>query len=282
MTATSFSAPEPISKDIIYEVLTWPGPSGTEHLAPLQGVLITPKNRVNPPMIVVPHGGPHSVYDTKYIPSYAFLCGYGGYAILYVNYRGSMGFGQDAIESLPGNAGQLDVEDVVYATRKVAASGKVDQERIAICGGSHGGFLTTHCIGQYPELFRAAATRNPVTNIASMVTATDIPDWCYVEGLGMKYDWTKFRPPTQEEISSMWAASPVAHIHRVRTPTLVALGMSDQRVPPSQGLEYYYSLRSMGLDTKLLVYESDDHAIDRVMSEADHWVNVKQWFDKYL
>jgi acylaminoacyl-peptidase len=74
----------------------------------------------------------------------------------------------------------------------------------------------------------------------------------------------------------------IAHIDNVQAPTLVAIGSSDNRVPPSQGLEYYHALRSKGVDTKLLIYKDDDHAIDKVRSEADHWINIKKWFDKYL
>ncbi len=127
--------------------------------------------------------------------------------------------------------------------------------------------------------------RNPVTNIASMVTATDIPDWCYVEALGVNtkiFDWTKFYSPTQEELATMYANSPVAHVRNVVTPTLVALGLSDQRVPPSQGQEWFHTLRSLGVPSKLIIYDDNDHALDGVDSEADHWLNIKRWFDKYL
>ena len=62
----------------------------------------------------------------------------------------------------------------------------------------------------------------------------------------------------------------------------MALGMSDKRVPPSQGIEYFHAMRSKGVPTKLLMYEDDDHAIDKVVSEADHWINIKRWFDEHL
>lgn len=116
----------------------------------------------------------------------------------------------------------------------------------------------------------------------SMVTSTDIPDWCYYEVLGKPYHSAEFRPPTKEELVAMYEKSPVRYIDKVKTPTLVALGLSDLRVPPSQGLEWYYSLRSNGAPTKLLAYDNDDHAIGNVASEADHWVNIKRWFDQYL
>ena len=117
--------------------------------------------------------------------------------------------------------------------------------------------------------------RNPVVNIASMVTTTDIPDWCYVEALG-SYNWEQFRPPSKEQLDAMWESSPVQYIEAVKAPTMVALGLADIRVPPSQGLEWYYSLRSMGVPSKLLTYPEDDHAIGNVACEADHWVNAKR------
>ena len=239
----------------------------------IQSVLLLPEGKEKPPLIVVPHGGPHSCSTTSFVPSYAYLCSHGGYAVLMVNYRGSTGFGKSSIDSLPTRIGMLDVGDVIAATQDVVASGVVDENRIGICGGSHGGFLTGHCTGQYPDMFRAAAMRNPVVNIPTMTTATDIPDWCYVEALG-SYHWDSYSPPTNDDLDKMYKVSPIRHQQKVKTPTLVALGMSDLRVPPSQGLEWYHSLRSRGVPTKLLVYETSDHAIDIVAAEADHWINV--------
>jgi len=80
----------------------------------------------------------------------------------------------------------------------------------------------------------------------------------------------------------MWDRSPIAHLDRVTAPTLIALGMKDRRVPPSQGIEYYHALRARGVPAKLLVYEDCDHAIDLVASEADYWINTKRWFDHHL
>ena len=80
----------------------------------------------------------------------------------------------------------------------------------------------------------------------------------------------------------MYEKSPIVHVTKVKTPTLVALGMKDLRVPPSQGLEWYHTLRSAGVDTELLVYPEDNHALNKVATEADHWIHIKKWFDKYL
>jgi acylaminoacyl-peptidase len=236
------------------------------------------------PLIVVPHGGPHSASTSSYVPGFAFLAS--RCAVVLPNYRGSIGFGQGPLTSLLTNIGRNDVDDVMACTRQVLEqfSDRVDANRgVAICGGSHGGFLTAHCTSQYPTFFRAAITRNPVTNIASMVTATDIPDWCHAECLGRTLDnGATFRGPTKEELTSMYDKSPIQNVDKVQTPTLVALGLLDLRVPPSQGKEWYYSLRSQGVPTELLVYPKDNHSLSLVGTEADHWIRIMRWLRIHL
>jgi acylaminoacyl-peptidase len=274
------------SSGYTYQLMnTWPEHGNIK--VPVASILLLPdcaSSSSKVPLIVIPHGGPHTCMSTAYIPSHSYLVKHGGYAVLLVNYRGSTGFGQAALESLTGNAGTQDVLDVVSATQSVIDTlDIIDSDRVGICGGSHGGFLAGHCIGQFPDLFKVAAMRNPCTNLASMVTSTDIPDWVYVESFGTKYyNFANFRPPNRDEVGIMWDKSPIAHLNNVKAPTLMAIGMKDRRVPPSQGLEYYHALRAKGVPTKLLVYDDCDHAIDLVASEADHWINTLRWFKSYL
>ena len=107
---------------------------------PIGSILLLPDGEADekPPLVVVPHGGPHTCMSTSYVPSYSYLCKHGRYAILHVNFRGSTGFGQAALESLAGTVGMLDVLDVVAATHSVIDAGFVDSGRVGICGGSHG------------------------------------------------------------------------------------------------------------------------------------------------
>jgi dipeptidyl aminopeptidase/acylaminoacyl peptidase len=133
------------------------------------------------PLIAYPHGGPHSNMGCEYYASIAVLV-LQGYAVLLINYRGSTGYGQGLVESLHGKVGRQDVDDVKDAIDEVLKTRTyLDGGRVGVCGGSHGGFLSLHLVGQYPELFKSTAVRNPVTNIATMYGATDIPDWCYTE-----------------------------------------------------------------------------------------------------
>jgi acylaminoacyl-peptidase len=116
-----------------------------------------------------------------------------------------------------------------------------------------------------------------------MVTATDISDWCFAECMGRTLEHgATFRGPTLEETQVMYEKSPIVNVSNVETPTLIALGLADLRVPPSQGKEWYFTLRSMGVPTELLIYPKDNHALSLVGTEADHWIRIARWFRLHL
>lgn len=123
------------------------------------------------------HGGPHSCYTNGYALSTTLNANL-GFAYLYVNYRGSTGFGQSTIEYLPSRVGTADVADVVLATKECLSKNIIlDPARVVIAGGSHGGFLSLHLSGQHPTLYCTAVSLNPVVDIAAMQITSDIPDW---------------------------------------------------------------------------------------------------------
>ena len=148
-------------------------------------------------------------------PPYAYLAAL-GYCLISPNYRGSTGYGQAALASLPGRIGTADVADCMDALQAAVALGLADPARAAVVGGSHGGFLAGHLLGQTPPgTFRAGVARNPVTNISAMVGATDIPDWCYVEVLGSEEGRRRCSAaPTPDDMAAMYSASPIAHVDK--------------------------------------------------------------------
>ena len=156
-----------------------------------------------------------------------------GFAVAHVNYRGSLGFGQDSLESLPGHCGINDVNDCMEALNVIIKSGLINSNKIYCLGGSHGGFLTTHLISQYPSLFQAAAVRNPVVNIVANYLTCDIPDWCLSEtGTGVRIGPNDGAPsipsPSNENyLLKMFHSSPVSTIDKVNTPLLLLLGKND-------------------------------------------------------
>ncbi|NWX16104.1 ACPH enzyme, partial [Aegotheles bennettii] len=255
-----------------------------------------------PPLVVMPHGGPHSVFTAGWMLYPAALCRV-GFAVLLVNYRGSLGFGQDSVASLPGNVGTQDVRDVQLCVERVLQEEPLDAGRVALVGGSHGGFLACHLLGQFPDTYHACVVRNPVVNIASMVASTDIPDWCLTE-TGLPYvpdavpdpaQWTEMllkspmryidrvRPcPTLIPVPASSAGAEAVPLPQVRAPVLLMLGEDDRRVPPKQGLEYYRALKARGVPTRLLWYPGNNHALAGVEAEADGFMNIVLWLLKHL
>ena len=260
--------------------------SGTETF---ECVLALPQNKPTdadlPAVILYPHGGPHSSSFTGFSPEIAMLC-HLGFAVAQVNYRGSLGFGQDSLESLPGNCGKQDVSDCMQALEAVISTGLVDSDRVFVMGGSHGGFLTTHLISRYPDRFLAAAVRNPVVNIGANYMTCDIPDWCHSEvGTGVSIGPVSGNgatevvpPPNENHLRQMWLASPVSLVERVKSPLLLMLGTKDRRVPMGQSMQYYYALRARGVKVKLNIYDMDHSLTDSVRGHTNVWISVALWF----
>ncbi|XP_021291724.1 acylamino-acid-releasing enzyme isoform X1 [Herrania umbratica] len=248
---------------------------------PFEAIFVSSKkNDETDPLIVLLHGGPHSVSLSSFSKSLAFLFSI-GYSLLIVNYRGSLGFGEEALQSLPGKIGSQDVNDVLTAIDYVIEKGLANPSKITVLGGSHGGFLTTHLIGQAPDKFVAVAVRNPVCNLSSMVGITDIPDWCYVESYGSNGKSIYTEAPSAEHLTHLYNKSPISHISKVKAPTLFLLGAQDLRVPVSNGLQYARALKERGVETKVIVFPSDIHAIERPQSDFESSLNIGVWFKKY-
>nr|KAF6419872.1 acylaminoacyl-peptide hydrolase [Molossus molossus] len=202
-----------------------------------------PPDKTQVPMVVMPHGGPHSSFVTAWMLFPAMLCKM-GFAVLLVNYRGSTGFGQDSILSLPGNVGHQDVKDV-----------------------------------QYPETYGACVARNPVINIASMLGSTDIPDWCVVEA---GFPYSNDCLPDFSMWAEMLNKSPIKYTPQVKTPLLLMLGQKDRRVPFKQGIEYYRALKTRNVPVRLLLYPKSTHALSEVEVESDSFMNAVLWLRTHL
>ena len=248
--------------------------------ATVQSITVRPKHPAGPlPTVVLPHGGPHASCPAGYVASVAYLASL-GYAVVYCNYRGSTGYGEAPLQSLVGgNAGTQDVADCVRIAEAAIEEGVADPNRVCVIGGSHGGFLGAHLIGQAPDLFKCAVLRNPVTDIAAMVPLTDIPDWCFVETVGRRA-YTDL--PSVETLAAMRDASPVAHLSKVKAPVLMLLGAVDLRVPPSNGLRYAAALREAGGTCEVRVFPADCHGLTNPRTEFESFVTVARFLRQHV
>ncbi|XP_044008354.1 acylamino-acid-releasing enzyme-like isoform X1 [Aphidius gifuensis] len=275
----------PQFEDIIYETNEYVY-DNNEPVKEFNYMYFGPKNGKDKslPLVVAIHGGPHGSYANMFFLDPAVLVSL-GFAVIQINYRGSIGMGSDNVEYLQGKVGHTDVIDCYNA---IADSFKkypwIDDKRVGISGGSHGGFLVTHLSGQYPDAFKAVVARNPVIDIAAMFTISDIPD-CIVyfircaAVIGEHYDDIypgENAEKAGEMVMKMYKSSPIVHVRKVKAPTLMCIGKNDLRVPCSQGKHWYQRLKANGVKTKMLVYD-DCHPLASGPAEIDQIINSALW-----
>ncbi|XP_056357521.1 acylamino-acid-releasing enzyme-like isoform X2 [Oenanthe melanoleuca] len=255
-----------------------PGPAAQDTQA-FEALLLSPSDGTPPhPLVVCPHGGPHAVFDARWRPSMAALCQL-GFAVLLVNYRGSLGFGQASISSLLSHVGEQDVADTQLAVEQALHREPLDPHRLALLAGSHGAFIALHLLTREPKRYRACALRSPVSNLPTQLGTSDIPDWRYTS-LGLPYSFE--RVPRAEEMATMLMRSPIAQAAQVQTPVLLCAGARDRRVSPMQALELYRVLRARGVPARLLWYPEGGHALAGVETEADVFKNCAHWLLQHL
>ncbi|XP_053986715.1 acylamino-acid-releasing enzyme-like isoform X1 [Hylaeus volcanicus] len=294
----STSALIPGSENIMYECLNHDYDNQDE-IKHFNFIYFGPKSGDDKsvPLVIVPHGGPHSNYVNQFILDY-FLFVLSGLAVVQVNYRGSTGMGSKNVEYLQGRVGDADVTDCVTATKEALRKYPwLNPEKIGLTGGSHGGFLVTHLSGQYPDLYKVVVARNPVIDISAMFRISDIPDcrnalskeekimyhhdMCAAV-INCSFDETPAIDSSEFEMFvKMYKCSPIRHVGKVKAPTLLCIGSNDLRVPPSQGKLWYQRLKANNVKTKMLLYE-DNHPLASGPAEIDNVINACLWLLEHI
>ncbi|KAF9206547.1 hypothetical protein BGZ49_002271 [Haplosporangium sp. Z 27] len=241
-----------------------------------------------PPLVVFPHGGPHSGFVAEFSVLVLVLVGL-GFSVACVNFTGSLGYGQDNIEELVGKVGDLDVKQCHAVRDYIISKGQVDADRVCLTGGSHGGFIVAHMLAD--SSYKAAVLRNPVVDIPSMPSVTDIGDWCYAVN-GIDYDMES--PPTSglkdaEVFKRMRESSPMEHVEKVVAPTLMMLGSGDRRVPPSQGINWWQARQNKihkdqnqkTAVNRIQMYDGTGHALDSVEAESNSTYNLANFLVEF-
>ncbi|KAJ2779228.1 hypothetical protein H4R18_004140, partial [Coemansia javaensis] len=228
------------------------------------------------PLVVMPHGGPHSTYTASYNALAAGLARL-GFGVLLVNFTGSLGFGQDAVRAQIGRMDTLTLDEIQAAARRVHADGCGDPAATVYLGGSYSGYTGALLAGTAPGFYRAIALRNPVISIGENAATSDIPDWCWAE-LGLDYAFDDPPELTPDVFARMWRASPARLVAHIRDPLLLLLGADDRRVPPPQSLAFYHRLRAAGAPVQCKIYPAVGHPLDTVEAERDSFVSMVRFF----
>jgi dipeptidyl aminopeptidase/acylaminoacyl peptidase len=220
------------------------------------------------PMVLWIHGGPWSMYDVGFSWGYQNFAGM-GYAVLYINPRGSTGYGQDFVNGIQFSYPGKDYDDLMAGVDAAIAKGFVDDKNLYVCGGSGGGVLTAWIVG-HTSRFAAAVSMRPVINWHSFVGTTDGPSW-YRQF--QKYPW--------EDPMEYAVRSPLHYVANVTTPTMVMTGEADLRTPIRQSEEFYRALKMLKKDTLLVRMPDEFHGWRRPSHQLLQQLYLQAWFEKH-
>lgn len=245
---TSFIDEESISR---HEAIDFPGTDGeTTHAffyAPRNARFEAPEDEL-PPLRVLVHGGPTSLDPAALAPEIQFWTSR-GFAILDVNYGGSTGYGRAYRDRLRGRWGEVDVQDCIAGARFLVEQGWVDPERMAISGGSAGGYTTLGALAWH-DVFAAGVSLFGVTDLVQFHEIT--------HKFESHYD-AYLVGPWPDAIELYRARSPIGAADRIRAPLLLLQGLDDKVVPPAQAEVMVAALQENGVPHAYIAFEGEGH-----------------------
>ncbi|MFO7981362.1 MAG: S9 family peptidase [Candidatus Aminicenantes bacterium] len=237
----------------------------------LQGWLIKPaefEEGKKYPLLLWIHGGPWAMYSIQFNWAWQNFAA-NGYAVLYMNPRGSTGYGQDFVNGIQYSYPGKDFDDLMAGVDEAISKGFIDEDNLFVCGGSGGGVLTAWIVG-HTDRFTAAVSMRPVINWHSFVGITDGASW-----------YRQFKKYPWEDPMEYAVRSPLHYVENVTTPTMVMTGEADLRTPISQSEEYYRALKMLKKDTLLVRMPNEYHGWRRPSHRLLQQLYLMSWFEKY-
>jgi acylaminoacyl-peptidase len=223
------------------------------------------------PLLLEIHGGPFASYGPAFAAEIQLYAA-AGYVVLYLNPRGSTGYGEQFADLIHHDYPDNDYGDLMSGVDAVLEKGYVDRERLFVTGGSGGGVLTAWIVG-HTDRFRAAVVVKPVINWASFVLTADMTNYFY------RYWFDGF---PWDDVQSYWKRSPLAYVGNVRTPTMLMTGEVDYRTPSSEAEQFYQALKLRKIDTALVRVPNASHDISaRPSLLIDKVAYVLAWFKSH-
>lgn len=223
------------------------------------------------PLVQMVHGGPHGAIDNDF--SFRWnpqVWAARGWVVACVNFHGSSGFGQQFTDSITGDLGTKPMADITKATEWFEKQPWIDKNRMAAAGGSYGGYMMAWLNG-HTDVFKAMVCHAGVYNWHSMM-ASD-----FVRGRERALG-----APPWGDLSKIDKQNAQRFAANFKTPTLVIHGEKDFRVPVTQGLEYYDTLRQKGVPTRLIYFPDENHWVLKPQNALLWHREVFAWLEKYI
>lgn len=224
------------------------------------------------PAIVLPHGGPTGQIPNSFDARAAALASR-GFICIGPNVRGSTGYGlafqKENIKDLGGG----DLQDEVYATKFLLATGYVDAKKIGISGGSYGGYMTLMAIGKTPDIWAAAVDLYGPINWRTMVKSSD----------PLLQEYVKALLGDPEKDSAVYdSTAPITYIRNEKAPLLVLQGENDIRVPKEETDQVVEILKKEGRTVDVHYYSQEGHGFAKRENQIDSLKRTVDWFEKYM
>jgi dipeptidyl aminopeptidase/acylaminoacyl peptidase len=224
------------------------------------------------PFLLRIHGGPNG-QDQHSFAAERQLFAANGYAVLAVNYRGSSGRGAKFSRAIWSDWGHFEVEDLLAGVDHVVKMGVADPARLGVGGWSYGGILTDYLIATDNRFKAGTSGAGTAFTVAFYGTDQYIIQYDYEVGP----PWNPKAWETYQKISY-----PFLHADRIKTPTLFLGGEKDFNVPVQGSQQMYQALRSLGVDTQLIIYPNENHGIARPSYVKDRYERYLAWYQKYV
>jgi dipeptidyl aminopeptidase/acylaminoacyl peptidase len=250
------------------QLVTWDNGEGMR----IEGLFTTPPvsaGRAPYPLVVYPHGGPHSRSARGFDFTVQTFAAH-GYAVFQPNFRGSSGYGQKFIDADRSDFGGGDMRDILTGIDHLVRQKKVDPQRQFVYGISYGGYMTCWLVG-HTNQFRAAVTQNAVTDLHVMWGRGDLKSWT---------EW-EFGGRPWEVPAAMRRHSPITYAANVKTPTLILHSRDDRRCPIVMGRMFHESLRAQQIETQMVVYPGEGHGIRQPRHREDVLRRTLAWFAEH-
>ena len=250
------------------EAISWSTPDG----ATAHGLFSRPSGAERPPLIVRVHGGPTGHVEAGFDARTSYYLDR-GWAVLQVNYRGSTGYGRAYHQALRASWGVHDVLDTVSGARWLAERGLVDGARMAVMGGSAGGYTVLLCLALHPDVFAAGVDLYGVSDLFALSEETHRFEAHYLDTIV---------GPLPETYDRYVERSPVTLADRITRPLLILQGDKDDVVPLAQSEAIHKKLAARGVPVELKVYEGEGHGWRKLATVLDELDRVDRFLRRHV